>query len=299
MGTDFADYTIGFVGVISVPNGGTGLNSLPAGTLLYGNGTGNVGTLTTVAAGEVLLSQGLNVPPAWGTDLGLTTLSVKGKTGANTSLTVITASGQTGDAMVVGTNTAGQVLEIAADGTITLANLTLSSALTVPNGGTGASSCTAGQILTGTDSNTAAFSTPPGARVYNSTSLAIPASAATVLTFDSERFNNGSVHSTTTNTSRLTAPQAGVYVISAHAYTASAQAGTNTMNIRLNGSTTLAYTQDQGTSTVNAVLSISTVYHLSAGDYVEAVIYLPKVGGSTVSQIGNWTPEFAMQWIGP
>jgi hypothetical protein len=56
----------------------------------------------------------------------------------------------------------------------------------------------------------------PAARVRNSAAISIPNNVATVLTYDTERFDtvggsSGAMHSTSSNTGRLTAQSAGKY----------------------------------------------------------------------------------------
>lgn len=51
--------------IISVDNGGTGVNSLPAGSILIGNGTNSVGTVSATTKGLILVANGTNNAPIY------------------------------------------------------------------------------------------------------------------------------------------------------------------------------------------------------------------------------------------
>src|SRR4051794_16526480 len=57
----------------------------------------------------------------------------------------------------------------------------------------------------------------PSCAVYNDAAQSIPDGALTALTFNTEHFDTDSIHSTSSNTSRLTCQTAGIYVITASA----------------------------------------------------------------------------------
>ena len=76
-----------------------------------------------------------------------------------------------------------------------------------------------------------------GARVYNSAAQSITTSSATALTFDTERYDTDTIHSTSVNTSRLTCITAGIYIISGQMEFASNTVGLREVFIQLNGTT--------------------------------------------------------------
>lgn len=140
----------------------------------------------------------------------------------------------------------------------------------------------------------------PQARVYNSANISIPNATPTVLTFNSERFDSGNLHSTSSNTGRLTAPITGLHDICAHVLYAANITGRRETTLRLNGTTVIAIDERQ-TVTVAGVftaVSISAHYQLAAGDYVEVVVFQDSGGALNVTTAGNYSPEFSMVRLG-
>jgi hypothetical protein len=138
-----------------------------------------------------------------------------------------------------------------------------------------------------------------GARVYNSAAITLTSGASTALTFDSERYDYDNIHSTVTNTGRLTATTAGIYHISGHARFDVNATNQRFILIRLNGSTTIANQTAQALAgSLNTALTVSTIYELAAGDYVELLAYQNSGGNLDVTATGNHSPEFMMMRVG-
>ena len=104
--------------VLPVTNGGTGLNTIATGDLLYGSGPNALSALSDVATGNALISGGVGVAPSWG-KVGLATHVSGTRPVANggTGRASLTAYGiltggttATGAAQSVATGTAGQLL---------------------------------------------------------------------------------------------------------------------------------------------------------------------------------------------
>jgi hypothetical protein len=159
-------------GTLPAANGGTGQSSYAVGDILYASGTTTLSRLADVATGNVLLSGGVGVAPAWG-QVSLTTTvtgilpAANGGTGVANSATLtlagnVTHSGAftqtfiaTGNTSVTlptsGTlvNTAVTTLSsLVSIGTITTGTWN-ASVIGVAYGGTGASSLTANNVLLG------------------------------------------------------------------------------------------------------------------------------------------------------
>lgn len=140
----------------------------------------------------------------------------------------------------------------------------------------------------------------PSCRVYHNTDQTVANGTSTALAFNSERYDNASIHDTATNNSRLTAPVAGVYLITAGLVYVGGTVGEYDLRLRVNGATIIAEDDKHlASTTVSPTNLVSTQYKLAAADYVEAVVLQGTGGTRTVSAIGNWSPEFAMTWLGP
>lgn len=139
---------------------------------------------------------------------------------------------------------------------------------------------------------------PAQARVFNSGALSINNATPTVTTFDSERWDNGDLHSTSANTGRLTAPVTGLYVVGASVSFASNGTGYREVRLRLNGTTSIAIDTRAAITGQPTRVVISTEYRLAAGDYVEVVVEQTSGGALNVEASGNWSPEAWAHRIG-
>jgi hypothetical protein len=139
-------------------------------------------------------------------------------------------------------------------------------------------------------------SPPPAARVYNSANISINASTFTALTFNSERYDNGSLHSTSANTGRLTAPITGLYLIGASVEWAGNTTGDRFASIQLNGATTIARVAQRANAGAGNTVTQEPgcPYQLTAGDYVEVVVIHDAGVALNVLASGNYSPEFWM-----
>lgn len=134
----------------------------------------------------------------------------------------------------------------------------------------------------------------------NSLSESINTATYTALTFDTNRFDTADLHSIVSNTSRLTAPVAGIYQITCTAQFATNGTGDRRLKLRLNAATDLAQSAVQAATTASATtdLVVTTLYRLAATDYVECHAYQASGGALNVSQISNLSPEFMMVRLG-
>lgn len=141
----------------------------------------------------------------------------------------------------------------------------------------------------------------PMARVYNSTAFSVANTTFTAITFNSERYDIGACHSTSSNTSRLTVPSGGggVYIIGGCASFAANATGIRQLSIRVNGTTDIWAVSDTSVTASGAAnLALTTDYRLAAGDYVELVAYQSSGGNLNVSNAGSYSPEFFFRWVG-
>jgi hypothetical protein len=156
---------------------------------------------------------------------------------------------------------------------------------------------TVGEVLTAANLNThlrdnvSYLANPPKCRVYNSANESIPNSTDTALTFDTERFDTDTMHSTVSNTGRITFTTAGTYLVGGHVVFNSSATGIRKLFIRMGGTTPLATVELVPSSSFPA-FSIDTLYPFTAGQYVELIAYQTSGGALNVLAGGNHTPEF-------
>lgn len=141
------------------------------------------------------------------------------------------------------------------------------------------------------------------ARANNSATIAVPSGTATIVTLDSERWDTDTIHSTSSNTGRLTATTAGRYWIGCHLEWAApgVQAETGAIRrvaIRLNGATTIAsndlFSSNGAFSNTVMQQTVSTHYNFAATDYVECLATQKVTSTLNIAVSGNYSPEFEM-----
>ena len=148
----------------------------------------------------------------------------------------------------------------------------------------------------------------PVAKVYRNTDQSIPNSAYIPLAFDQERYDTDSMHSTSTDNSRIQAPVEGIYQLSASVRWSANSTGARNLFLVKNGSThdcnteTCLVIDDQrpGGASIPIFQNVSTVARLDKGDYVEAVVYQSVTSGNlNVLSNPEYSPEFSMTWLAP
>lgn len=146
-----------------------------------------------------------------------------------------------------------------------------------------------------------AWQIKPGVRAYNNAALSPTVNVWTALTFNSERYDTDAMHSTSSNTSRLTVPAAGagLYLIGANAeFNTSGLAGGNGqygLRLLLNGTTVIGQTRVEHALATALALQVQTMYSLAVADYVEVQAF--QSTSVTVLSTANYSPEFWAQWM--
>ena len=203
---------------------------------------------------------------------------------AGVTLPVSVADGGTG----LTSGTSGGIPAYTASGTIA-SSAALAATKLVVGGGAG--------VVPFTDTNWAieqtghslSSTTQPRAVVYNSSTQSINDSTYTAITFDSEDLDVGGLHSTVSNTSRLTVPTGcdGFYLVMGSLDFASNSVGVRGGQIFKNGATELIYEQSvmAGTASI-IILHIMWLGNLVATDYVELRAFQSSGGALNV---GNAT----------
>lgn len=137
-----------------------------------------------------------------------------------------------------------------------------------------------------------------GARVHNNAAISIANDSFVALTFNSERYDKGGLHSTAANTGRLTVLKPGRYRVTVNATFDVNSTGSRSLLIRLNGATFLAAQRTAAFATVSCPLTVTTDYLCAASDYFEAIAYQNSGGALDIQTSGNSSPEFMIAYIG-
>jgi hypothetical protein len=147
--------------------------------------------------------------------------------------------------------------------------------------------------------------TIPTVRAYNNSDETITNNTFQTLTFDTNRYDSGGLHSTSSNTSRLTAPIGGVYVITANVRWEDNATGLRALHVDKTSGVVSGVVE--GASTVLGVdtgsiarqgQSVTTQIRLAAGDYLE-VLVLQTSGGDLAVKSTIDTPAMEMTWVAP
>lgn len=139
----------------------------------------------------------------------------------------------------------------------------------------------------------------PSCRVYNNAAISITSGVNTTLTFNSERFDNATMHSTSVNTGRITIPSGGggKYLVGGVVeWNAAAGGNYRDTRIRNNGTTYHAGVTITPTGAASQVVPPVGVWSYSAADYVE-MIATQDSGGAINVNSANGSPEFWAFWF--
>jgi hypothetical protein len=146
----------------------------------------------------------------------------------------------------------------------------------------------------------------PACRVRKTTPTMLGAGVETALTFPTEEHDSNGMHSTGSNTGRLTCVTAGLYSIYAHIGLGSGPlGGTDRVRAWLRvtkkaGGVAIIASNNKETSNLETLmqLPLSTDYPLGVGDYVEVIIWsereLALAAGSSEAQN---TQDFGATWL--
>jgi hypothetical protein len=122
-----------------------------------------------------------------------------------------------------------------------------------------------------------------GASVYGSAYQSVAQLTETVLTWNSENYDTDNIHSTSTNTDRLTVPtgKAGKWLVSGMIATGQTSGGYIEIYITINGAAAAFPIASSGGSFLRqSTIVLSKIYDLAAGDYIRAVAYQNNNGGN-------------------
>jgi len=139
----------------------------------------------------------------------------------------------------------------------------------------------------------------PNARIYNTNATAIMSSYTTTLDFTNARWNTSSMFNASTSSSRLTAPTAGIYDISASVNWGANSSGFRELDILYNGVTKIVSSRVPAMSGTSTSQAVSTQYKLNVGDFVEVQVFQNSGSDLNVLRANSYSPEFAATYINP
>jgi hypothetical protein len=128
-----------------------------------------------------------------------------------------------------------------------------------------------------------------GCSLYKSASQTASNSTWTAITFDSENFDVGGYHDTSTNNTRITIPtgKGGYYSLTGSLNWGGNTTGARTAAIYLNGSLNKVLGQHPSTIANDVYTEFNYIMNLSAGDYVE--MYGFQLSGGNLGMMGATT----------
>jgi hypothetical protein len=144
----------------------------------------------------------------------------------------------------------------------------------------------------------AAGAIPPSiaARATNSASVSIATNVETKLAFDQEAYDTAKVHDLTTNSSRLTAPVAGIYAVEGEVAWAPNPTGARYLAVVRNGTTHVAVVNGPANTATFTEQTIATEVALAAGDFVELHVF--QTSGAPLQELSvEQSPVLAMHWV--
>jgi hypothetical protein len=138
----------------------------------------------------------------------------------------------------------------------------------------------------------------PAVHVTGPSNGSVPNTTHKALTLDIERYDTAGMHSPSANSSRLTAPVDGVYLVNAQVSWASGS-GYRELSLRKNEGNPIAIAGEALTSTQALAQDVTTQVRLQAGDFVEAFVFQTSNAPLNVLKLDDYSPEFSMTWLAP
>lgn len=137
----------------------------------------------------------------------------------------------------------------------------------------------------------------PSVRASSSVALTLASASNVRASLDTTDWDQGTAsaqHSTSSTQSHLVCRQAGIYLISAGATISQNASGLRDVGIQLNGTTWVAEMYTGANPTDVTIFSLSALYQLALGDYVELVLY--QDSGSTLQALANRDVKAHIAW---
>lgn len=146
--------------------------------------------------------------------------------------------------------------------------------------------------------NIAPYLYDEGARVYHDTHQAIPNNVLTTLAFNSERWDNDSIHDLLVNNSRLTCKTAGKYIIVFHGQWETSAVGVRRIIIDHSVDGYIAFIRVGINAAGYCNMVASTIGDFAVNDFVEVKVLQTSGAPLNFESWPKQSPEFMMQRIG-
>jgi hypothetical protein len=143
---------------------------------------------------------------------------------------------------------------------------------------------------------------PPACVLSNSANISVASGAITPVTFNTEQVDTDSMHSTVSNTGRITFNTAGLYTLTGNVQFASNATGFRGLFFYKNGDYTVAgriASEFRGANNGDVTeISLSRVFKFAVADYVELIAYQTSGVALNVLVAGAFSPTASAVWIG-
>lgn len=153
------------------------------------------------------------------------------------------------------------------------------------------------QLAQKTDDTFAAGGVGPTCRATQTSAQTLTTGVYAAVTFNAEDWDLAGMHSTVTNTSRVTATQAGKYRVMTQVSFAANSTGDRKIYVNKNSTQVAVGTNKPVSGFAATVIAFSTVY-LAVGDYVE-VFAQQSSGGNLNTSATTGETFIEVEWVSP
>lgn len=138
----------------------------------------------------------------------------------------------------------------------------------------------------------------PHARAFNNANISIANNTVTAVTLNSEHTDVGTIHSTVTNTARLTVPTGGdgAYAGLVGVSFAANATGVRLCEVRKNGTLVVSSDIRPGFAAGTTDFTLPWDWQMVATDYVELCVFQTSGGALNVVFTASSSPEFSGMW---
>jgi hypothetical protein len=134
-----------------------------------------------------------------------------------------------------------------------------------------------------------------GARVYNSSNQSVSHATDAILAFTAERFDTDGYHSTALNTSRLTPPAVGYYMVGATVWWESQKYSLTRLSLQIHDASvpdavliaTQSHAHPANINAMTAAQSVATAYYFDTDDYVEVQVHHTNTDAVSANVLGS------------